>query len=78
MYLNKISKVACTAFLERVITVLNKVKGFSSSALGSLQIDNLSVDDAVTGSPRNNKTSIEFKSGILTENILVAMDVLTG
>jgi hypothetical protein len=78
LYLNKIRKVACTVFPERVITVLNKLKGFSSSALGSSQIDNLSEDDAVTGSPRNNKSGIDFKSGVLTENIRITMGVLTG
>ncbi|MCP1204113.1 TauD/TfdA family dioxygenase [Pantoea sp. B550] len=78
VYLNKIRKVAYTVFPERVITAINKVKGFSASALGSLQIDNLPVDKSVTGSPRHNESGSAFKSGVLTENILVTMGVLTG
>lgn len=61
-----------------MITAINKVKGFSASALGSLQIDNLPVDKSVTGSPRHNESGSAFKSGVLTENILVTMGVLTG
>lgn len=78
LYLNEIRKVAYSVFPERIIDAINKLKGYSENALGSIQIDNLPVDDVITGSPRHNESGREFKNGVLTENILVTMGVLTG
>lgn len=78
LYLNEIRKVAYATFPERVITAINRIKSFSSSALGYLQIDNLPIDKGVTGSPRHRETGNAFKNGVLSENVLVTMGVLTG
>lgn len=77
-YLNEIRKVAYTVFPERINTAINKLKGYSANAVGSIQIDNLPIDELITGSPRHNESGRDFKNGTLTENILVTMGVLTG
>lgn len=77
-YLNYLRKAAYASFPDRVLLSIERVKRLSADALSFLQIDNLPIDNYICGSPNFTETGRAFKEGVLSENLLVALGVLTG
>lgn len=71
-------KLAYTAFPDRVVDAFDRAKAPTADAHGSIEIDNLPIDDDVKGSPRFEETGRSFKAGVLSENVLVALSTLAG
>lgn len=77
-YLNNVRRLAYSTFPERLLEAFERVKATTADAVGSLQVDNLPIDDSITGSPQSGETGLSYKGGVLSENILVAAGSLLG
>ncbi|HHT8996312.1 TauD/TfdA family dioxygenase [Burkholderia cenocepacia] len=77
-YISAVRKLAYNAFPDRVVDAFDRAKAPTADAHGSIEIDNLPIDDGVTGSPRFEETGRSFKAGVLSENVLVALSTLAG
>ena len=77
-YLSSLRRTAYASFPDRVLSAIERAKRPAGDALGSILIDNLPIDAAVTGSPRFVETGRPFKQGVLSENVLAALGAITG
>ncbi|WP_371141431.1 hypothetical protein [Burkholderia cepacia] len=77
-YISAVRKLAYNAFPDRIVDAFDRAKAPTADAHGSIEIDNLPIDDDVKGSPRFEETGRSFKAGVLSENVLVALSTLAG
>jgi L-asparagine oxygenase len=77
-YIRDVRRMAYEAFPDRIIQALELMKAPNDSALSAVTIDNLPIDERVTGSPHFEETGASFKSGVLSENVLIALGAILG
>ncbi|WP_272524936.1 TauD/TfdA family dioxygenase [Providencia sp. PROV196] len=77
-YLNKLKQTAYNIFPERVIVGIEKMKLLTEEAYGCISIENLPIDNEVTGSPLFKETGSSFKGGTISENVLIALSLIAG
>jgi hypothetical protein len=73
-YVGQLRRTSYVRFPERLLRLLESLK--NTGAYSHLVIDNLPIDEHVHGSPRFEETGAGFKSGVLSENLLVAIGAL--
>lgn len=76
-YIKAIRKLMWRVLPDKLTDALENLKKPFSEYAG-IKVNNLPIDNRVTGSPRNGETGRNFKSGSLTENLLVGMGAILG
>lgn len=76
-YIKAIRKLMWSILPEHLTDALEDLKKPFPEYAG-IKVTNLPVDSVITGSPHNNETGRLFKSGSVTENILVGMGAILG
>ncbi len=64
-------------FPERVLKIFEKEKA-SCNPSPCIVINNLPIDDKISGSPSFEETGLSYKSGTLSENTIIAVSLLLG
>ncbi|HDU4042418.1 TPA: TauD/TfdA family dioxygenase [Klebsiella aerogenes] len=77
-YLRHLRRIALNTIPERLLSALEKTKLLNEQALSCVLINNLPIDQHVTGSPKFSETGASHKEGCLSENILTALGTLLG
>ncbi|CAE6868126.1 hypothetical protein R75461_08410 [Paraburkholderia nemoris] len=72
-YIATLRKAFYSSFPDRMIRLFETLKESSGTNVPYLIVDNLPIDDNVTGSPSFNETGAAFKAGVLSENLLSAI-----
>jgi L-asparagine oxygenase len=70
-YVGSLRQTAYARFPERLLHAFESLK--NTGAYAHLVVNNLPIDDHVHGSPSFDETGAQFKSGVLSENLLVAI-----
>lgn len=76
-YIQKIRRAIYQALPSNLLDLMSKQKA-AKDLHSSIIIDNLPIDNAISGSPDFNQTGQKFKSGVLSENIITAFSLLIG
>jgi hypothetical protein len=77
LYIQEIRKTIYRTLPRQIIDIFNNQRGARNLQSGII-IDNIPIDDNITGSPNFDQTGKEFKSGVISENILTAFSLLVG
>jgi L-asparagine oxygenase len=69
-YVSSVRRAAYAGFPDRLLRIFDSLK---SGAYSHLVVENLPIDEHVHGSPRFEQTGAQYKAGVLSENLLVAI-----
>ena len=76
-YIQELRKVLYKALPQTFINIMNNQRA-SQNLYSAIIIDNIPIDHNITGSPCHKQTGKQFKSGVLSENIITAFSSLIG
>lgn len=76
-YIQELRKAIYKTLPSQLIDIFNSQRG-SRDLQSGIIVDNIPIDNYITGSPDFNQTGKEFKSGVLSENIITAFSSLVG
>jgi L-asparagine oxygenase len=76
-YINELRRAIYKALPKHLLDLINQQKT-SYNLFSGIVIDNLPIDEDIIGSPNFEQTGKDFKSGVLSENIITAFSTLIG
>lgn len=72
-YIGALRRAVYARFPERLVRLLEVIKSSNGAAHPYLVLDGLPIDTGIHGSPQFSETGRQFKDGVLSENLLVAL-----
>lgn len=76
-YINEIRKAGYLSLPEQIVDILTN-QSSSKNLISHFLVDNMPIDDCIYGSPDFYQTGSNYKSGVLSENILCAVSSIIG
>lgn len=76
-YIQKLRKAIFKILPDHLINLFNNQRGTRDLRSGII-VDNIPIDNDISGSPAFHQTGKEFKSGTLSENLITAFSLLVG
>ena len=76
-YIHELRRAIYKALPKHLLDLINQQKT-SCNLFSGIVIDNLPIDANIIGSPNFEQTGRDFKSGVLSENIITAFSTLIG